>query len=204
MLPDYIIDVHTHAPGRPNALLSLPPRKALAGYKLPFSLELHPWYLGTAEEAEIKVQEMCQAFDQLPPDCRPLAIGECGLDNHCKTPLEVQLLAFRSALSLARKQDLPVIIHCVGYWSEMMQCCQEIWPASERHQPLIVHGFRKGPQLAQQLLHAGLDLSLGERFNTEVACLVPSDRLWFETDESSLDIESIRKSVLSHRDSLSD
>ena len=66
--------------------------------------------------------------------------------------------------------------------------------------PLIVHGFRKGPQLARQLLAAGFHLSLGEKFNPEVARIVPTSRLWFETDESQEDIGKIRKRILELRE----
>ena len=81
----------------------------------------------------------------------------------------------------------------------MMQCCREAGLLTSDCPPLIVHGFRKGPQLAQQLLDVGFHISLGEKFNPEVAKIVPSDRLWRETDESALDIQEIRQTILEKR-----
>ena len=190
-----LLDIHTHHRHRPEALLSLPPQEALSGCDTPFSLELHPWRLADSPEGA----ELCQSFSLAAKALQGhpllLAIGECGLDNKCGVPLPVQEKAFRLALRTARQMHLPVILHCVGYWAEMTQCCQEEGLLGQYDQPLIVHGFRKGPQLAQQLLAAGFHLSLGERFHPEVARLVPPERLWFETDESELDIQTIRRNV---------
>lgn len=208
-IPDYITDVHTHTPGRPDAILSLPPRLALAGCTTPYSLQLHPWYLSDGQssaplsslvpDAPVTIAEFVSAADRLQSDPLFLAIGECGLDNRCSTPVALQLEALRVALSVAHRLHLPVIIHCVGLWSQMQQCCRQAGVLLDPSTPVIIHGFRKGPQLARQLLSAGFHISLGEKFNPEVAKIVPSDRLWFETDESALDILEIRQTILEKR-----
>jgi len=174
---DELKDVHTHRPGGPDALLSLPPEKALAGYAMSYSLELHPWYVN-----EDLVSEFQKVSAQLKDDPNLLAIGECGLDNKCDTPLPLQLKAFKVALSAAKELRLPVVIHCVGYWNEMMLCVKEVL-GSNYDKPLVIHGFRKGPQLAQQLLNAGFSISLGAHYNSQTANIIPSDRRYWETDE---------------------
>lgn len=180
---DELKDIHTHRPGRPDALLSLPPEKALAGYEMPYSLELHPWHV-----CEALISAFQRVSGQLRDDPNLLAIGECGLDNKCTTPLPVQIEAFKVALSTARELHLPVIIHCVGYWAEMMACVQEILPMPQREglgvRP-IVHGFRKGPQLAQQLLKAGFCISLGAHFNSQTKDIIPPNKLYWETDDDN-------------------
>ncbi|MDO4496727.1 MAG: TatD family hydrolase [Bacteroidales bacterium] len=173
-------DIHTHHPNRNDALLSLSPEKAMAGYSLPFSLELHPWQASPA-----LIEQFRQAAETLQSAPNLLAIGECGLDNKCGTSLPLQTEAFREALSAARRLQLPVIIHCVGYWAEMMQSVREVLGPSYPH-PIIIHGFRKGPQLAQQLLKAGFSISLGQHYNAAVRTLIPEDRLYFETDENPI------------------
>ena len=210
-----LLDIHTHHPHRPEALLSLPPQEALSGCDTPFSLELHPWHLtstpqgGDSPEGKelcraFKGGNLCRSFEEAAQTLQGhpwlLAIGECGLDNKCGVPLAEQVEAFRLALRTARQMHLPVILHGVGYWAELTQCCQEEGMLASNCPPLIVHGFRKGPQLAQQLLDAGFHLSLGEKFNPEVARIVPTSRLWFETDESQEDIEKIRKRILELRE----
>lgn len=179
-------DIHTHRKGRKEALVSLPSEVALQGCETPFSLELHPWTI-TAEKQQLFVE----AARQLAGNPNLSAIGECGLDNQCGIPLDLQLDAFRAALHTAKRMDLPVIIHCVGYWAEMMACVKEA-----RTQTNIIHGFRKGPQLAHQLLQNGFYISLGERFNPETAKIIPSERLLFETDESATEINQIKDAIL--------
>lgn len=185
-------DIHTHQPGRADALLSLPPEKAIAGYDLPYSLELHPWHLdppqpSLTERAEIpQVALFLEAVEALRNDSNLLAIGECGLDNKCATPLSIQVEAFKTALSTAKELNLPVIIHCVGYWVEMMQCVTQVL-GKKYDAPLVVHGFRKGPQLAHQLLNAGFSISLGKYYNPEITSIVPTGNLYWETDENTID-----------------
>lgn len=170
-------DVHTHQAGRPDALLSLPPEKAIAGYVMPYSLQLHPWFI--TDEA---MTDFVQAAEALKEDPNLLAIGECGLDNKCQTPLPVQIEAFKVALQTAKNLHLPVIIHCVGYWAEMMACVDELL-GRDYMCPMVVHGFRKGPQLAQQLLKAGFSISLGEHYNEQTRTIIPQERLYWESDE---------------------
>jgi TatD DNase family protein len=57
--------------------------------------------------------------------------------------------------------------------------------------PWIIHGFRGKPQLARQLINQGFYISLGELFNPQTATIIPTNRLLFETDESTLDIDTI-------------
>ena len=62
-------------------------------------------------------------------------------------------------------------------------------------QKWIVHGFRGKPQLAGQLLKAGIDLSFGEKFNPESIQITPIERLFIETDESAMPIERIYEQI---------
>lgn len=196
-----LTDIHTHHTGRKEALLSLPADVALLGCDTPFSLELHPWRLERDEGKGIKEKEFLEVAQRLAGNPNLLAIGECGLDNQCGVPLELQLTAFKTALQVAQEMHLPVIIHCVGYWAEMMACVKELYPlpTGEEWGGAIIHGYRKGPQLAEQLLKAGFQISLGEKFNPEVARLIPQERLFFETDESNTDILTIREKIVSLR-----
>lgn len=196
-------DIHTHQAGRPDALLSLPPEQALAGYDMPYSLELHPWKLGSLQaspegKTNSSIEVFLEAAEALKDDPNLMAIGECGLDNKCDTPLSLQIEAFKVALQTAKELQLPVIIHCVGYWAEMMQCVKDIYPFPSEKSPLpmgkglgerLLHGFRKGPQLAQQLLNAGFSISLGKYFNPATKAIIPPDRLYWESDTEPINNE---------------
>lgn len=173
-------DIHTHTPGKTGSVLSIPADEVEqivlsnnAGKTSQYySLQLHPWHL--TEESDIE-RFKSQAL-RLRHDPYFVAIGECGLDGLCETPLPLQQKAFRAALQIAEELQKPVIIHCVKLWAEMMAETKGLTVQ------LIIHGFRKGPVLAKQLLDAGFSLSLGEHYNEEVLKMIPPERLFRETD----------------------
>lgn len=180
-------DIHTHVPGRPNSILSIPPSEVegicASNALLPeaerqyFSLQLHPWHV----RSEADIDEFVRCADQHRDDPQLVAIGECGLDGLCATPLPLQEQAFLAALQVAQQLQLPVIIHCVRHWDRLLALTSSFKWGPDC--PLIIHGFRKGPQLARQLLNAGFSLSIGTHYNPDAAALIPSDRLYHETDE---------------------
>lgn len=174
-------DIHTHRPGKPSSVLSISvtdvEQVLMSNEKLEtkqyYSLQLHPWHLTGLQDIETYVSKARQLRD----DPYFIAIGECGLDALCDTPLPLQTQAFKAALQVAAELHKPVIIHCVKLWSQLLT-------ETKGHQGLmIIHGFRKGPELARQLLDAGFSLSLGQHYHPEVRAMIPQDRLFFETDE---------------------
>lgn len=174
-------DIHTHRPGKPSSVLSISvtdvEQVLMSNEKLEtkqyYSLQLHPWHLTGPQDIETYVSKARQLRD----DPYFIAIGECGLDALCDTPLPLQTQAFKAALQVAAELHKPVIIHCVKLWSQLLT-------ETKGHQGLmIIHGFRKGPELARQLLDAGFSLSLGQHYHPEVRAMIPQDRLFFETDE---------------------
>lgn len=183
-----LTDIHTHHRNRPDALLSLEPHELPFSHDrmlpdTPFSISLHPWHLTGDTVARFHdIIGMCKDNQML------MGIGECGLDNKCGTPLSLQTEAFLVSLHTARQLRLPMIIHCVGYWAEMQKCVRQEWGAEGANTalregtPLIVHGFRKGPDLCRQLLAAGFCISLGAKYNKDCLGIIPADRLFRETD----------------------
>ena len=188
-------DIHTHLEGQPNSILSVPAegveRIVLRNAALPsairqcYSLQLHPWHV----KAETDIDAFRQMAQQLKDDPQMVAIGECGLDAQCDTSPVLQRQAFRTALRTARELRKPVIVHCVRLWAEMIHDVHLVFPELKtqpeawREWPIIVHGYRKGTQLAQQLLDAGLSLSLGKKYNPDVAKMLPTERCYAESDE---------------------
>lgn len=194
-------DIHTHHPGRPDAVLSLEATEALALHAStapqPFSLALHPWHLTGAQG----VAAFEAAAATCAGDARLRAIGECGLDPAGPCDAAMQQAAFLAALRTARRLGLPTVVHCVRQWDAMQQAVRAVWGPGGAHSaeadgcPIIVHGFRKGPALATQLLAQGFSISLGEHFNPDVPILVPRGKLFAETDESALPIADVRKNI---------
>lgn len=156
--------------------------------KIPnFSIGIHPWKIDTDRlEADLQIiEEKIQHAN-----CH--ALGECGLDKRIETSLEIQNQVFEKQLFLAQKYNKPVILHCVAAF-------QEITDIKKRMQievPIIIHGFAKNLQTAQQLLENGFYLSFGKYLlqNPDLEYVfknVPNNRVFLETDSSSYTIEEV-------------
>ncbi len=147
------------------------------------SAGIHPWFLSDNDmEAQIKWLESVLLSDR-----RVLAVGEAGLDKLCQTPFDVQQKAFNASIRLSEKHRLPLIIHTVRCFNELIALKKEVCPS----QPWIIHGFRGKKELAGSLVRQGFYLSLGEKFNPETLRAIPPERLLAETDESHKDISAL-------------
>lgn len=179
-------DIHTHCPGHADAILSVAPDAVGAvDDGQCYSLQLHPWHLPhDVDGARCVVDAFCTAARRLAAsDARLVAIGECGLDGLCDVPVAIQREAFVAALTVARELRLPVVIHCVRLWGDMMADVRRVMGQRPLHDPpVIVHGYRRGPALARQLLDAGFCLSLGPHFQPDVAAMLPPSRCYQESD----------------------
>jgi TatD DNase family protein len=154
-----------------------------------FSVGLHPW--------DLEKTDMDQALEKVQEatgNPQVMAIGEAGLDAMIPTPMDVQEQAFAAQLKIAEAADLPVIIHAVKSFQELIGFVKTQAPAV----PMIIHGFRGGAQLAGDLLKFGFMLSFGEsllRSKKATAAFreVPDGKFFLETDESEVPISDIYK-----------
>lgn len=145
------------------------------------SAGIHPWetvHIDTHWKK--RMQAVCY-------DNRVVLIGECGLDKNTQTPLRRQVDIFSEHIHLAETLHKPLIIHCVGYFNELI----ELKKRNKTTQKWIVHGFRGKPELAKQLLKTGIYMSFGEKYNEETIKVIPKEYLFIETDESTVPIERI-------------
>ena len=120
-----------------------------------------------------------------------VALGEIGLD-YAVTGDSVLRTAqrhwFEQQMELAADRSLPVIIHCVRAYNDLIPILRH-YP----HVTPVIHGFTGSPELAERLLQAGGYLSFGHRTaaspkTRQALAAVPVDRVFFETDESPLPI----------------
>ena len=146
------------------------------------SVGIHPWFL-----TEGNVNQLLAALHQSLEDERVVALGEAGLDKLRGETMTIQTAVFRQEVALSEKLGLPMIIHCVKAYNELVQLKKELQP----HQPWIIHGFRGKKNVAVNLLRQGFYLSFGARFQEEAVRSVPLERIFFETDESPESIEEI-------------
>lgn len=151
------------------------------GSNILFSAGIHPWDAGNIRSAWVDNMGIMLNFEQL------VALGECGLDKNSPAPFEKQLEVFELQIKLSESHKKPMMIHCVGSFNELINLRKALNPK----QPWIIHGFRGKPELADQLIRAGLYLSFGEFFNPDSVIITPNDRILVETDESEMSIEDI-------------
>ena len=165
-----ILDLHSHSL-RENAIVSVSADEKLSeGYY--YSVGIHPWYI--TENID---------FDKLIEKClddKVKAIGECGLDFHRKeiSPKKQEEIFIRQ-IEISEQLDKPMIIHCVKAHEQLLALHRKFQPRQE----WIIHGFRQKPTIAKQFIDAGINISLGEKFNSETALIIPIERLFLETDD---------------------
>lgn len=173
-MTDHFVNIHTHRP---------------TGRGIELRTEgVHPWdadklFAGASDD---------RSPITLPPLSEGIqAVGEIGLDRARGAQYEHQLAVFRTQLAQARACGLPVVIHCVRAFEQVMGCLSACEPRA-----VIFHGFIGSPEQAQQALDKGYYLSFGERTfasprTLEALRRTPLTQLFVETDESPEPIETI-------------
>jgi TatD DNase family protein len=119
---------------------------------------------------------------------RIVAWGEIGLDYHYDhSPREVQRKVFAQQLSLARDEQLPVIIHSREADEDTVSILRDVWTGSIKRG--IMHCFGGGQWMAEQVLELGFMISFAGNVTfkkadnlRDVARLVPLESLLIETD----------------------
>jgi TatD DNase family protein len=152
-----------------------------------YSIGIHPWYIKEDQiDLELKIiEEKLQT-----KNC--LAIGECGLDKRIEVPMEQQIIVFEKQLALAEKYKKPVVIHCVAAFQEITAIKKKL----KTSVPMIIHGFSKNKQLAEQLIKDGFYLSFGKYLlkNPDLKTVfqnIPNDHFFLETDTIEENIEQV-------------
>lgn len=119
------------------------------------------------------------------------AIGEIGLDYACKVNRQRQEEFFKQQLLIAQRLKLPVVIHCVRAFEQVLKILQ-----SYTLRGVIFHGFIGSKELATEVIKRGYFLSFGERTfrsqkTIEALRNTPLENLFLETDVSDIPIEEI-------------
>ncbi len=171
------MNVHTHnRPSDPaeQYILNCYPGTVPADVEL-CSVGLHPWYV---DESWLQQIDILRSDVQLP---NVVAVGECGLDSVKGPAVHLQLAAFEAQIQVAEEFHLPLIIHCVRVFDQLLMLHKKYNP----QQLWIVHGFRGKPRLAQQLISRGIRLSFGIHYNPATFELVRQSGIPYyrETDD---------------------
>jgi TatD DNase family protein len=153
-----------------------------------FSVGIHPW---DSEKSTLKKVGLSEKLNAT--GC--IALGEIGLDKLKGPSMEIQLVVFKEQIALSEKLELPVIIHCVRAWNELVLVKKALNPK----QTWIFHGFTK-TSLLKDALENGLYISIGSAVLThrkvqDMLTEIPNDRLFLETDHSNCMISEVYQKV---------
>lgn len=132
-------------------------------------------------------EERLQWIEELSKHPKIIGIGEMGLDYHWdKSPKDIQKEVFRKQIALAKRVQLPIIIHN----REATQDCVDILKEENASEVGgIMHSFSGSNEIADEILKMNFYISLGgpvtfknAKQPKEVAQHIPLDRLLVETD----------------------
>ena len=148
-----------------------------------YALGIHPLYTGSAQEADIDT--LAQLLEARRDDPRLVAIGEIGLDFFVPgLDAARQTWFYQEQLKLARRFDLPVILHVRKSSDQLLKALRQ-WPV----QGGIAHAFNGSLQQAQQFIDRGFALGFGGALTYDRALHlqrllqdVPLESIVIETD----------------------
>lgn len=148
-----------------------------------YALGIHPLYTGRADDGDVAL--LTQMLEQHHADPRLVAIGEVGLDYFVQGLDPVRQERFyRAQLQLARRFDLPVILHVRRSADKLLKGLRDL-PV----QGGIAHAFNGSLQQAQMFIAMGFKLGFGGAVTYDralqlrrLAAELPAEALVLETD----------------------
>ena len=145
-----------------------------------YCLGIHPWFVEEHRAIDLDLLERTLAAR---PD-RCVALGECGLDR-LRGNLDEQWPWFEAQLTLARRQDWPLIIHSVKTHDEIHGALRRQGLAA----PALIHGFSGSYQQASKLVDLGCHIGVGgvitlpgAHKTRDTVARLPDEALVLETD----------------------
>ncbi len=142
---------------------------------------VHPWYADTLPQGWIKLLRKYLLHNGS-------GIGEIGLDkkNGSRSNYFDQKNIFITQLSLAEELGLPVSIHCVRAWGDLMTILDKPWNI-----PVMIHSFSGSMEIMEKITDIGIYLSFSPFINSrngikiqEVFRNTPSGNILIESDFS--------------------
>lgn len=156
---------------------------------------VHPTHSGMSasdlETTLIAIEKLCDKHSK-----QVVGIGEIGLDYYWKdVSPEDQERAFIAQLAIARRRDLPVVIHCREAWQDTLDVIDQHGDGVTG----VFHCFSGTVEQAQRALSMGWCVSFAGNVTypkaqelRDAAAVVPLDRLLLETDSPFLAPQPMR------------
>ncbi len=114
-------------------------------YKIGFGI--HPWHISNIDE----ITQLTNYIKRFKPDF----IGEIGLD-YLKPKPELQRELFTIQLKIAKEFNLPVIVHCVQAYNDVLMVLKQ-----QKISCGIIHAFNANANIARQFTDLGFLLGIG-------------------------------------------
>jgi TatD DNase family protein len=155
-----------------------------------YALGIHPMYVQQSQDADLALLD--EVLQQHRSDPQLVAVGEIGLDYFvpelCVSPLrERQEYFYTEQLKLARKHDLPVLLHVRRSVDRVLKGLRDM--AHGKFWCGIAHAFNGSEQQAQAFIALGLKLGFGGAVTFEralqlrrLAVSLPLESMVLETD----------------------
>lgn len=188
------IDLHTHLSRSKEVTVTV--RNLFPGDSIPgftgrnfYSVGLHPWEIKTEDENN---ERLVMMEDALELD-HVVFVGECGLDKITEADFDEQKRVFKTQAFMAEEYHIPLIIHCVKAYNEVIEIHKEMHPTV----PWIFHGYSANREISEQLVKKDMLFSFGKiLFNDNAKAidslrLLPPERIFFETDEFEGGVDEI-------------
>jgi TatD DNase family protein len=106
-------------------------------------------------EASSFTAESFSEIEKLARVKKVVAIGETGLDYHyMNSPPDVQINSFREHVRLAKRLQIPVIVHVREAFDEVYQILEE-----ERAEKSVIHCFTGNYEIAKKYIELGFHIS---------------------------------------------
>ena len=153
------------------------------------ALGLHPVFLKKHDKKDI------EQLNNLLEISRPIAVGEIGLDYYLKElDQQQQTELFESQLLIAKKHDLPVILHVRKAHDQVLQLLKKI-----KVKGGFCHAFNGTLQQADKYIELGFKLGFGGTLTYsnsskihKLAKELPLESIVLETDAPDMVVESHR------------
>ena len=128
-----------------------------------YGLGIHPLYVPQAEVADLQALDV--ALEAQCADPRLVAVGEIGLDFFvpalCSPAMrEKQEFFYHAQLALARKHDLPVVLHVRRSADRLLKYLRTVGTGGYRWRG-IAHAFNGSDAQAQHFVELGFKLGFG-------------------------------------------
>ena len=152
-----------------------------------YALGIHPLYTGRAQDEDLEL--LAHTLQQHRADPRLVAVGEIGLDYFVPgLDAERQQRFYRAQLVLARRFDMPVILHVRRSADQLLKALRQV-----KVRGGIAHAFNGSLQQAQAFIELGFKLGFGGAVTYDralqlrrLATELPLGSLVMETDSPDI------------------